>query len=76
MARSRSRSSSRKTASRQTRATSRKKAAPTADAEVVEDAPGMGMEGGVAIITALVLFAACLFLDYELGTHYDAGLFF
>ena len=69
--------SKKKTATRQTRAKSRKR--PTAaatEAEIVEEAPGMGMEGGVAIITAIVLFAGCLFLDYELGVHYGAGLFF
>jgi hypothetical protein len=76
MARSRSRGT--KTASRQTRATSRKKpvAAATTEAEVVEDAPGIGMEGAVAIITAVVLFAGCLFLDYELGSKYGGGIFF
>jgi hypothetical protein len=56
---------------------SRKKtAAATTDAEVVEDEAGMGMEGAVAIITALMLFVGCLFLDYELGAHYGKGLFF
>ena len=76
MARSRSKGT-KKTASRQTRAKSRKKPTPaTAQAEIVEDAPGMGMEGAVAIITALVLFAGCLFLDYELGANYGAGVFF
>jgi len=36
----------------------------------------MGMEGAVAIITALMLLAGCLFLDYELGSHYGVGMFF
>jgi len=81
MARSRSRRgaapSRSKAAGRQTRAVSRKQpAGATTEAEVVEDAEGMGMEGAVAIITALMLFAGCLFLDYELGSHYGAGMFF
>ncbi len=81
MARSRSRrgaASARSSgAGRQTRAVSRKSSAgPTGEAEVVEEAAGMGMEGAVAIITALMLFAGCLFLDYELGSHYGVGMFF
>ena len=81
MARSRSRRSAAPSrgasTSRQTRAVSRKQPAGAAvEAEVVEDAAGMGMEGAVAIITALMLFAGCLFLDYELGSHYGAGMFF
>jgi hypothetical protein len=72
----RSRSKRKTTASRQTRATSRKKTAvATADAEIVEDAGGMGMEGGIAVITAVVLFVGCLFLDYQLGA-YGGGVFF
>lgn len=72
------RGASKKTESkRQTRAVSRKKpAGGAAEAEVVEEADGMGMEGGIAVITALMLLAGCLFLDYHLGSHYDAGLFF
>lgn len=44
--------------------------------DVVEEQKGMGWEGGVAIVTTLLLIAAILVTDYELGTHYGAGVFF
>ncbi len=77
MARSRSRKGG--APPRQARATSRKKTTTvaTTQVEVVEEAQSMGTEDAVAIITALLLFVGILFLDYELGTHYDPhGLFF
>ena len=79
MARTRSRGSSRGSGGggRETRAVSRMKPSGGAsEAEVVEEASGMGMEEAVAIVTALMLAAACLFLDFELAEHYDAGFFF
>ncbi|MFT5284678.1 MAG: hypothetical protein ACI8TQ_000835 [Planctomycetota bacterium] len=77
MARTRSRSPRGAAPAREPRAVSRKKpAGAAAEAEVVEEAPGMGMEGAVAIVTALMLIAGCVFLDMELSKHYDAGFFF
>ena len=77
MARTRSRSPRGASTQREPRAVSRKQSAgPTAEAEIVEEAPGMGMEGAVAIVTALMLIAGCVFLDLELSKHYDAGFFF
>ncbi len=63
---------------RQARATSRRKTSPTpaTEAEVVQDAGGVGMEGAVAIITAIVLVVGLIFLDMELGRHYGKGFFF
>lgn len=77
MARSRSRGKTAGTG-RQARATSRRKAAPaaTTEAEVVEEAAGLGMEGAVAIVTSVALFVGLLFLDYELSKFPGHGLFF
>jgi hypothetical protein len=78
MARSRSRGK-KATGGRQARATSRRKAAPTAasaEAEVVEEGENIGTEGAIAIITTVVLVLGLIFLDMELGRHYGAGLFF
>ncbi|MEO6710131.1 MAG: hypothetical protein ABI054_03880 [Planctomycetota bacterium] len=48
----------------------------TSEVEVVEEKKGMGWEGGVAVFTTLVLLAACLCVDYDLGHKYAAGMFF
>lgn len=76
--RTRGRSTKAKAPAREPRATSRKKApaAAVADAEVIQEAPGIGTEGGVAIITTVVLLIGCLFLDYVLGANYGGGVFF
>lgn len=81
MAKSRSRGASRKAApKRQPSATSRKKApaggaGASTEIEVVEEAPGMGVDGGIAVITCIVLVVACVLLDAQLG-KYGAGMFF
>ncbi|HUR26699.1 MAG TPA: hypothetical protein VM509_00815 [Planctomycetota bacterium] len=49
----------------------------TSDVEVVvEVKKGMGWEGGVAVITCLILIAACLCVDYDLGHKFNQGMFF
>jgi hypothetical protein len=65
------------TPSRAARTKSRKQTttSSTADVEVVEEAPGEGIDTGIAIATCLMLVAAILFLDAELG-RYGAGVFF
>jgi hypothetical protein len=50
-----------------------KKAA--ADVEVTEEAPGIGIEAGVAILTALVLVGAFLLVDKMQGMNGN-GIFF
>ena len=72
MARSRSRAGS-----RQMKATSRKRS-PAADnqVEVVEEAEGLGMESGIAVVTAVILLVAWGFVDYALGTLYGQGWLF
>ncbi len=57
------------------RATS-KRATEIDDVEVVEEAPGMSWESGVAIITAVMLLIAILLVDYQMGRDYAAGVFF
>ena len=47
----------------------------TTDIEVVEEASGMGFEGGLAIICALLLVTALVMVDMELGAT-GHGLFF
>ena len=66
------RSSSRSTSTRASSGKSRQTASPAqADAD-----SGMGTEGAIAIFTTIVLVAACLMVDYYLGTTYGEGLFF
>ncbi len=65
-------SNTRKTSSRATTS----KTTEVAEVDIVEEAPGMGWESGVAIITALMLLVAILLVDYQLGRDYGAGAFF
>jgi hypothetical protein len=59
-------------------ASPRAKQAPAEPAavEIVEEKQGTSWEGGVAIVTTLLLLAAILFTDYHLGVHYGEGMFF
>jgi hypothetical protein len=50
--------------------------AEPAEVEIVEEKQGTNWEGGVAIVTTMLLVAAILFTDYHLGVHYGAGMFF
>ncbi len=68
MARSKSRSGS----SRRGSAAS----AEVAEVEVVSEESGMGFEAGLAIITAVILFAAVLLVDYDRGANYGEGMLF
>jgi hypothetical protein len=43
------------------------KSSKTADVEVVEEAQGMGFVEGASIVIALVLIAAIVLVDHELG---------
>ena len=43
------------------------KSSRTTDVEVVEESSGIGFEGGVAIVTTLLLIGAIVMVDYELG---------
>lgn len=64
---------------RQSKATSRKKAAPApaaVEVEVVEEAGGPGIETGAAVMTFIVLVVAILFVDHHLATEYGEGVFF
>jgi hypothetical protein len=47
----------------------------SAEVEVVEEKQGMGWEGGVAIVTAIVLVVAVLCVAYDLGQTYGQGIF-
>jgi len=79
MARSRKKASSsrRSGGQRSTKATSRKQAAPAeAEVEVVEESKGLGMEDGIAIVTAVMLLAAFLLTDHYRGTRYGEGMLF
>lgn len=46
------------------------------DVEVVEEAGGMDLDTGIGIVTALLLIAALLLVDYELGKSLGAGILF
>lgn len=72
MASSRSRTQTKRPArSSSSKATPRK-----AQVEVVEESNGGGLDAGVAIITTILLIAAFILLDKELGTHYGEGALF
>jgi non-canonical (house-cleaning) NTP pyrophosphatase len=60
-------------AARQTK--SKTPARAMAEVEVVEESGGMGLEGGVAIATTVLLLVAILFVDKHLGS-YGSGMFF
>lgn len=62
--------------SRQSKAKSRKSAAPAAEVEVVEESGGLTIDDGIPIITTVLLLTAFVLVDYVLGTHYGAGMFF
>ena len=69
-----------KTTSRTVTRTDRVKGSPrstrTTEVDVVEtNTGGLGLEGGVAIVTAILLIAAFLMIDHELGAA-GSGLFF
>ena len=52
------------------------KKSKSTEIEVVEEAEGGGSwETGVAVLTGVILLAACLVVDYGLGA-YGEGLFF
>jgi hypothetical protein len=75
MARSRSRTSSKKGGgSRQ--AKSKKKAAPVSEIEVVEEGGGMTIDDAIPIVTGVILIVAFVLVDYVLGAHYGEGMFF
>lgn len=77
MARRSSRKSSAGSKSRATRSQSRKSSAPAvAEVEVVEEDRGLGLDDGLMILTAVLLLAGCLLLDYARASHYGEGLIF
>jgi len=60
---------------REPKATSKKPRRPSAEVEVVGEAPGEGVETGILVITTLVLLAAFLYVDSLRGI-YGEGMFF
>ena len=78
MARSRSRSSGgrKKADDKGRQAKSRKKVAPVAEVEVVEESGGLTIDDGIPIITGVLLIVAFVLVDYVLGHHYGEGMFF
>ncbi len=66
---------SKRSTKREPKATSRK-SKKAAEVEVVEEAEeGGGLDTGIAVITAVMLLVAILFVDAHLG-QYGAGMFF
>jgi hypothetical protein len=63
----------RRTTTRETKMTSRK-----VEAQADGSAPkgGMTMVDGMAIVTTLVMIAAILLVDYNLGHQFSKGMFF
>lgn len=57
------------------RAAAKSKKAATSDVEVVEESPGMPLDAGMGIVTALMLLGAVLCTDKLMGM-FGEGLFF
>jgi len=57
------------------RAAAKSKKSATSEVEVAEEAPGMGIDAGLAILTSLVLIAAIVVVDSLMG-KIDKGIFF
>ena len=57
------------------RASAKSKRASTSDVEVVEEAPGLGLDAGIAVMTTVVLLAALVLLDMMQGRNGDAIFF-
>ena len=57
------------------RAAAKSKKAATADVGVAEEAPGIGLEAGIAILTCVVLIGALALVDMIQGKNGD-GIFF
>ena len=52
-----------------------KKTTVTSEVDVVEDAPGMGIDAGLAILTTVALVAALVLVDMLHGASGDGILF-
>lgn len=79
MATSRTRKTAGASARRTTSQSTGRSARRGADAggvEVVEEAGGMDWDTGVSIVTALILIAALVLLDYEMGRNLGGGILF
>ncbi len=57
------------------RATAKSKKPASADVEVVDDTPGMGVDAGIAVMTGIVLLAALVMMDKVHGILGNAILF-
>jgi len=57
------------------RASAKSKKTSASDVEVVEEAPGLGIDAGLAIFTTLVLIAALVLIDMMQGKNGDAMFF-
>ena len=60
------------------RATSRSagRRAAESEVEVVEEAGGIDWDTGVSLVTAVILIAALVILDYEMGRNLGGGILF
>ena len=64
-------------ANRKITSTKAEKRGAPAPVEIVEEKKGMGWEGGVAIITTVLLLVAILLVDKDLATKFPGhGTFF
>jgi hypothetical protein len=57
------------------RAAAKSKKTASTEAEVVEEAPGLGVDAGIAILTSVVLIGALVLVDMIQGKNGD-GIFF
>jgi len=64
-----------KSTSRTGKAKASVRSTKTTEVEIVDESSGLGFDGGVAIVTALILIAAFLMVDHELGAL-GSGMFF
>ena len=57
------------------RAAAKSKKVASPEAEVGEEAPGMGIDAGLAVVTAIVLVAAIVLIDMMQGKNADGIIF-
>jgi hypothetical protein len=57
------------------RASAKSRRPSTAEVEVVEEAPGMGLDAGIGIVTSIVLVVAIVMVD-KLMSQFGKGFFF
>lgn len=67
---------SKRSSAREPKATSKKPRRQAVEVEVVEEAPGEGIDTAILVVTTLVLLAAILYVDKLRAVIDGGGMFF